>query len=163
MRDAGAALQWLLLHGSGGVARRMLLRGMHHTGSPRRTISQSSTATHFVPSRIWVPGRASPQHMSEGIGIERLPGFPNRQATITRWEEMVGRTVRHFTYYELLGVLQILHHHGAHQPAAEALRDHASRKRHGREQPRLGDAGADAARGRWVTAHARAARPATCL
>lgn len=40
---------------------------------------------------------------SEGIGIERLAGFPDRQATIARWEELVGREARHVAYYEVLG------------------------------------------------------------
>lgn len=42
--------------------------------------------------------------LSEGISIERLPGFPDRQATITRWEELVGRPARHLAYYEVLGL-----------------------------------------------------------
>ena len=41
---------------------------------------------------------------SEGLGIERLPGFPDRQATIARWEERVGRVARHFAYYEMLAL-----------------------------------------------------------
>jgi aminoglycoside phosphotransferase (APT) family kinase protein len=41
---------------------------------------------------------------SEGLGIERLAGFPDRQATIARWEQRVGRTARHFGYYEVLAL-----------------------------------------------------------
>ncbi len=41
---------------------------------------------------------------SEGLGVERLAGFPDRQATIARWEELVGRPARHFTYYEMLAL-----------------------------------------------------------
>ncbi len=41
---------------------------------------------------------------SEGLGIERLPGFPDRQATIARWEQLVGRGARHLAYYEMLGL-----------------------------------------------------------
>ncbi len=41
---------------------------------------------------------------SEGLGIERLPGFPDRAATIARWEELVGREARHIGYYEILGL-----------------------------------------------------------
>jgi aminoglycoside phosphotransferase (APT) family kinase protein len=42
--------------------------------------------------------------LSEGIGAKRLEGFPDRQATIARWEEIVGREARHVDYYELFAV-----------------------------------------------------------
>ncbi len=41
---------------------------------------------------------------TEGLGIERLPGFPDRVATVARWEELVGREARHLRYYEILGL-----------------------------------------------------------
>ncbi len=41
---------------------------------------------------------------SEGVDVERLPGFPDRQATIARWEQLVGREARHVVYYEVLGL-----------------------------------------------------------
>jgi aminoglycoside phosphotransferase (APT) family kinase protein len=41
---------------------------------------------------------------SEGLYVDRLPGLPDRQATIARWEESVGRAARHFAYYEVLAL-----------------------------------------------------------
>ena len=41
---------------------------------------------------------------SEGLGVERLPGLPDRYATIARWETLVGRPARHFDYYEILAL-----------------------------------------------------------
>jgi aminoglycoside phosphotransferase (APT) family kinase protein len=41
---------------------------------------------------------------SEGLSVERLPGLPDRHATIARWEKLVGREARHFAYYEVLGL-----------------------------------------------------------
>ncbi len=41
---------------------------------------------------------------SEGLGVERLPGFPDRQATIARWEQLTGREARHVDYYEVFGL-----------------------------------------------------------
>lgn len=38
---------------------------------------------------------------TEGIGLPRLPGLPDRKATIRRWEERVGRPAEHFDYYEV--------------------------------------------------------------
>lgn len=41
---------------------------------------------------------------SDGLGVERLAGIPDRQATIARWEALVGRAALHFTFYEVLGL-----------------------------------------------------------
>jgi aminoglycoside phosphotransferase (APT) family kinase protein len=41
---------------------------------------------------------------SEGLGVERLAGLPDRDATIARWETLVGRAARHFDYYEILAL-----------------------------------------------------------
>jgi len=43
---------------------------------------------------------------SEGIGVQRLPGFPDRQATVARWEEWVGRPARHLAFYEVLALFK---------------------------------------------------------
>jgi aminoglycoside phosphotransferase (APT) family kinase protein len=45
---------------------------------------------------------------SEGLGVERLPGLPDRAATIARWEALVGRTARHFEYYEILALYKFV-------------------------------------------------------
>ncbi|MQY06950.1 phosphotransferase family protein [Actinomadura macrotermitis] len=42
------------------------------------------------------------RHHSEGIGVPRLPGFPSYAATIGRYEELLGRPLRHLAYYEVL-------------------------------------------------------------
>lgn len=39
-------------------------------------------------------------HHSGAIGVERLPGFPSREETIARWEQLVGRRAAHLHYYE---------------------------------------------------------------
>ena len=43
------------------------------------------------------------RHHSEGIGVPRLPGFPSRQATVARYEELTGTTVDGglLDYYEV--------------------------------------------------------------
>jgi aminoglycoside phosphotransferase (APT) family kinase protein len=40
------------------------------------------------------------RHHSEGLGVPRLPGFPSREATVTRWEELTGRRAEHLDFYE---------------------------------------------------------------
>jgi aminoglycoside phosphotransferase (APT) family kinase protein len=44
--------------------------------------------------------------LSEGLGIPRLAGFPSREATCARWEELVGWPAEHVEYYELLSLAQ---------------------------------------------------------
>jgi len=43
---------------------------------------------------------------TEGIGIERLAGMPDRDTTIARWEERVGRRVQHWDYYECFALFR---------------------------------------------------------
>ncbi len=38
---------------------------------------------------------------SEGVGAERLPGFPSHDETVARYEELTGHRVRHRHYYEV--------------------------------------------------------------
>lgn len=49
----------------------------------------------------WV---ALDRSFGEGLSVERLPGLPDRHATIARWEELVGRKAHHFEYYEVLAL-----------------------------------------------------------
>ena len=41
------------------------------------------------------------RHHAEGMGCERLPGFPTKEAMIARFEERSGRSAKAFDYYEL--------------------------------------------------------------
>jgi aminoglycoside phosphotransferase (APT) family kinase protein len=41
------------------------------------------------------------RHHAEGMGAERLPGFPTKEAMIARFEERSGRSAKAFDYYEL--------------------------------------------------------------
>ena len=41
------------------------------------------------------------RHHSEGLGAPRLPGFPSREATVSRWEELTGRHADHLDWYEV--------------------------------------------------------------
>jgi aminoglycoside phosphotransferase (APT) family kinase protein len=41
------------------------------------------------------------RHHCEGCDVPRLPGFPSREATVARYEELLGRPVRNLDYYEV--------------------------------------------------------------
>ncbi|MGI9294420.1 MAG: phosphotransferase family protein [Pseudomonadales bacterium] len=44
--------------------------------------------------------------LSEGIGIERLPGMPGREESITEWERYTGRSAENYHYYEIFAALR---------------------------------------------------------
>ena len=46
------------------------------------------------------------RHHSEGVGVERLPGFPDAAATIDRYQRLTGRTLRDMAYYEVLSAMK---------------------------------------------------------
>ncbi len=41
------------------------------------------------------------QTLSTGAGLPRLPGLPSREETVARYEELMGREVRHLHFYEV--------------------------------------------------------------
>jgi len=43
---------------------------------------------------------------TEGLGIERLAGMPDRDASVARWEEQLGRATEHFAYYECFALFR---------------------------------------------------------
>jgi len=45
--------------------------------------------------------------LSEGCNIPRLDGFPSREDTVARWEELTGRRAEHLGYYEVFGALRL--------------------------------------------------------
>lgn len=46
------------------------------------------------------------RHHSEGVGAERLAGFPSREATLARYQEKSGFRVRNLHYYEVFAALR---------------------------------------------------------
>ena len=39
--------------------------------------------------------------LTEGVGLERMPGMPDREASIRRWEENLSRSADDYEYYEV--------------------------------------------------------------
>ncbi len=46
------------------------------------------------------------RHHSEGVGAARLAGFPERDATVARYEARTGSSVRHLHYYEVFAAFR---------------------------------------------------------
>jgi aminoglycoside phosphotransferase (APT) family kinase protein len=47
---------------------------------------------------------ASDRCFSEGLELERLPGFPGKEESIARWEESAGHRATNFDYYFILAL-----------------------------------------------------------
>jgi aminoglycoside phosphotransferase (APT) family kinase protein len=46
------------------------------------------------------------RHHSEGVGADRLAGFPDARQTIARYERLAGRRLVHMDYYEVLSAMK---------------------------------------------------------
>lgn len=46
------------------------------------------------------------RHHSEGVGAERLPGFPSRDETIGRYQGWLGRELRNLDWYEVFAAMR---------------------------------------------------------
>jgi aminoglycoside phosphotransferase (APT) family kinase protein len=46
------------------------------------------------------------RHHSEGLGLPRLPGFPAREETVMRWEQLSGHRANHLHYYEVFAAFR---------------------------------------------------------
>jgi len=47
---------------------------------------------------------ASDRCFTEGLELERLPGFPDKDASIARWVESTGHSASNFEYYFILAL-----------------------------------------------------------
>ncbi|MHB8339907.1 MAG: phosphotransferase family protein [Mycobacteriales bacterium] len=73
------------------------------------------------------------RHHSEGCGVDRLAGFPSREATVARYEQLLGRPVRHLDYYEVFAgfrftvvmvrLMHLFERSGVLPPGSDADRD----------------------------------------
>ncbi len=43
---------------------------------------------------------------SAGFGVDPLPGVPDEQAKVRRWEELMGRSAKNLEYYKVLGAMR---------------------------------------------------------
>jgi aminoglycoside phosphotransferase (APT) family kinase protein len=60
---------------------------------------------------------------STGLGVDPLPGFPDEQAQVRRWQQLIGRPARNLDYYKILAALRfaIIHARGFDRFADKGL------------------------------------------
>jgi aminoglycoside phosphotransferase (APT) family kinase protein len=102
------ALEWLRAHRPEEPRPPVLLWGdarignvIYDKGRPQAVLDWE-TATLGAPEEDLAWFMFLDRHHSEGIGAPRLDGFPSYEETVARYEEMLGRPVRHMDYYEVL-------------------------------------------------------------
>ena len=105
---AQQALRWLHEHRPDEAREPVLLWGdsrignIIFSGGAAAAVLDWEMATLGQPEEDLAWFMYLDRHHSEGCGVGRLPGFPDQQQTITRYEQLAGRTMRDMGYYEIL-------------------------------------------------------------
>jgi len=102
------ALRWLREHRPQERAEPVLLWGdarignIIFSGGRTAAVLDWEMATLGQPEEDLAWFLLLDRHHSEGVGAERLPGFPDPAQTISRYEKLTGRTLADMPYYEVL-------------------------------------------------------------
>jgi aminoglycoside phosphotransferase (APT) family kinase protein len=105
---AQEALRWLRAHAPAEAAEPVLLWGDARIGNiiyDRGTVAAVldwELATLGQPEEDLAWFLYLDRHHSEGVGAQRLPGFPSAADTIARYEALAGRPMRDMEYYTIL-------------------------------------------------------------
>jgi aminoglycoside phosphotransferase (APT) family kinase protein len=106
---AARALDWLKRHKPAEEHAPVLLWGdarignvIFAAGGVPAAVLDWETATFGQPEEDLAWYLYIDRHHSEGVYFPRLPGFPSPAETIARYEDLLGRGMRHMDYYEIL-------------------------------------------------------------
>jgi len=105
---AHAALDWLRANQFADDAERALCWGDSRIGNLIFRDHEVAAVLDWEMASLGDPERDIAwycyfdRQFTEGLGVDRLPGIPTDEQTIARWEELTGRTVQHFAYYQVL-------------------------------------------------------------
>jgi aminoglycoside phosphotransferase (APT) family kinase protein len=109
---SAAALDWLREHRPAEPDPPVLLWGdarigniIYRDGEPQAVLDWEA-ATLGAPEEDLAWYIFLDRHHSEGIGVPRLPGFPPYEQSVTFYEELLGRKMRHLAYYEVLSAFK---------------------------------------------------------
>jgi aminoglycoside phosphotransferase (APT) family kinase protein len=103
-----AALAWLREHRPAEKAEPVLLWGdarignIIFSGGRTAAVLDWEMATLGQPEEDLAWFLLLDRHHSEGVGVERLAGFPDSQQTIARYQQLTDRTLGDMAYYEIL-------------------------------------------------------------
>ncbi|HUA42333.1 MAG TPA: phosphotransferase family protein [Streptosporangiaceae bacterium] len=109
---AQAALKWLREHRPAEAAAPILLWGDSRIGNIIFAGGQAAAVLDWEMATLGQPEEdlawflLLDRHHSEGIGVPRLPGFPDARQTVARYERLTGRTLTDMAYYEVLSAMK---------------------------------------------------------
>lgn len=109
---ARQALRWLHEHRPGEPREPVLLWGDSRIGNIIFVGGRAAAVLDWEMATLGQPEEdlawflLLDRHHSEGVGAQRLPGFPERAQTIARYEQLTGRALAHMDYYEVLSALK---------------------------------------------------------
>jgi aminoglycoside phosphotransferase (APT) family kinase protein len=102
------ALRWLHEHRPDEPREPVLLWGDARIGNIIFTAGRAAAVLDWEMATLGQPEEdlawflLLDRHHSEGVGADRLAGFPDGAQTIARYEQLTGRTLADMDYYEVL-------------------------------------------------------------
>jgi len=109
---AQAALAWLHKHRPAEDYDPVLLWGDARIGNIIYSAGQPTAVLDWEMATLGQPEEdlawflLLDRHHSEGVGVPRLPGFPDAAQTIDRYQQLTGRTLVCMDYYEVLSAMK---------------------------------------------------------
>jgi aminoglycoside phosphotransferase (APT) family kinase protein len=109
---ARQALRWLHEHRPDEPREPVLLWGDSRIGNIIFTGGRAAAVLDWEMATLGQPEEdlawflLLDRHHSEGVGVPRLPGFPDAAQTIARYERLAGRQLASMDYYEVLSALK---------------------------------------------------------
>jgi aminoglycoside phosphotransferase (APT) family kinase protein len=109
---AQQALRWLHEHRPEETRDPVLLWGDSRIGNIIFAGGQAAAVLDWEMATLGQPEEdlawflLLDRHHSEGVGAERLAGFPGSAQTIARYQQLTGRSLTHMEYYEVLSALK---------------------------------------------------------
>jgi aminoglycoside phosphotransferase (APT) family kinase protein len=109
---ARQALQWLHEHRPAEPREPVLLWGDSRIGNIIFSGGRAAAVLDWEMATLGQPEEDLAwflfldRHHSEGVGADRLAGFPAAAPTIARYEQLTGRTLADMDYYEVLSGLK---------------------------------------------------------
>jgi aminoglycoside phosphotransferase (APT) family kinase protein len=106
------AMEWLRAHAPAAPAEPVLCWGDSRIGNQIFLDGKCVAVLDWEMATVGDPEMdlawfiVMDRTLSEGLNVPRLPGFPGRDETAARYEELTGKPVKHLDWWEIYGALR---------------------------------------------------------